>query len=63
MTRQRKPTDPRDAHANDQDKHGRKQNSGTNHDTLRELGSRRDTGFDGADSSPRGQPQQPRKDD
>ena len=36
---------------NDQDKHGRKQNSGTNEKTLRGKGSRRDTGHDGADDT------------
>ena len=49
--------------ANDQDRHGRKQNSGTNEDTLSELGSRRERGFDGADSDPREPSKQPRKAD
>jgi len=47
--------------ANDQDKHGRKQNRGSNEDTLRGLGSRRDTHFDGADTPPRAPAKQPRK--
>jgi hypothetical protein len=59
MTYQRPHTAPRDAHANDQDKHGRKQNSGTNEKTVRDKGSHRDTGFDGADSAPRERGKQP----
>jgi hypothetical protein len=47
--------------ANDQDKHGRKQNSGTNDKTLRELGSRRERGTDGADSDPKRASKQPGK--
>ena len=35
--------------ANDQDKHGRKQNSGTNETSLRGRGSHRESGNDGAD--------------
>jgi hypothetical protein len=54
MTYQRPHTAPRDAHANDQDKHGRKQNTGTNATSVRGKGSHRDTGIDGADGSGRG---------
>ena len=41
MTHQRRNDSPAPAGANDQDKHGRKQNSGTNQKTLRGKGSRR----------------------
>jgi hypothetical protein len=47
------------AGANDQDKHGRKQNSGTNETSVRGRGSHRETGYDGADSPPREPSKQP----
>lgn len=62
MSFQRKPSDanaPVNDGANDKDKHGRKQNSGTNEKSLRGRGSRRDTGLDGADTPPRGPSRQP----
>ena len=59
MTHQRRNASAPDARANDQDKHGRKQNSGTNEKTLREKGSRREHGTDGADSPPREPSRQP----
>ena len=59
MTHQRRNASAPDAHANDQDKHGRKQNSGTNEKTLRDKGSRRESGFDGADNGPRERSRQP----
>ena len=42
------PRDPRNQPdgSHDQDKHGRKQNSGSNQDTARELGSKRDPASD-----------------
>jgi hypothetical protein len=59
MTHQRRNGSPAPAGANDQDKHGRKQNSGTNQKTLRGKGSRRDHGSDGADTPPREPGRQP----
>jgi hypothetical protein len=59
MTYQRRNASPADAHANDQDKHGRKQNSGTNEKSVRRKGSHRDTGVDGADDGPRERSRQP----
>jgi hypothetical protein len=41
----RDPRNPPDG-SHDQDKHGRKQNSGSNQDTARQLGSRRDPASD-----------------
>ena len=59
MTYQRRNGSPAPAGANDQDKHGRKQNSGTNQKTLRGKGSRREHGSDGADTPPREPGRQP----
>jgi hypothetical protein len=59
MTYQRRNGTPAPEGANDQDKHGRKQNSGTNQKTLRGKGSRRESGFDGADAPPREPSRQP----
>jgi hypothetical protein len=49
--------------ANDQDKHGRKQNSGTNESSLRGRGSRRGFFNDGADEDLSEPDKQPRKAD
>ena len=49
------------AGAHDQDKHGRKQNTGTNETSVRGRGSHRETGFDGADSPPREASNQPKR--
>jgi hypothetical protein len=60
MTYDRK-TAPRGA--NDQDRHGRKQNTGTNESSLRDRGSRRESGRDGADEDRSEPHKQPRKAD
>ena len=49
--------------ANDQDKHGRKQNTGTNESSLRDRGSRRGFFTDGADEDRSEPDKQPRKAD
>jgi hypothetical protein len=61
MTRDRRERAATPAGSNDQDKHGRKQNSGTNETSLRGRGSHREHGYDGADSDPRTPSQQPRR--